>query len=78
MSEVTQIRHTLAAGDPDAASQLLLMVYDELRKDTPARRPRLKKGARHGGERQNGACFVSVRPFGRRCRMGEFGGARRR
>jgi RNA polymerase sigma factor (TIGR02999 family) len=32
MSEVTQILHALAEGDPDAASQLLPLVYDELRK----------------------------------------------
>jgi RNA polymerase sigma factor (TIGR02999 family) len=32
MSEVTQILHAIAAGDPDAASQLLPLVYDELRK----------------------------------------------
>src|SRR2546427_11929806 len=31
MSEVTQILHAIAEGDPDAASQLLLLVYDELR-----------------------------------------------
>jgi RNA polymerase sigma factor (TIGR02999 family) len=32
MSEVTQILHAVAEGDPDAASQLLPLVYDELRK----------------------------------------------
>ena len=32
MSEVTQILHAIAAGDPDASSQLLPLVYDELRK----------------------------------------------
>jgi RNA polymerase sigma factor (TIGR02999 family) len=32
MSEVTQILHAIAEGDPDAASQLLPLVYDELRK----------------------------------------------
>ena len=32
MSEVTQILHAIAAGDPDAASRLLPLVYDELRK----------------------------------------------
>jgi RNA polymerase sigma factor (TIGR02999 family) len=32
MSEVTQILHAIAQGDPDAASQLLPLVYDELRK----------------------------------------------
>jgi hypothetical protein len=32
MSEVTQILHALAHGDPSAASQLLLLVYDELRR----------------------------------------------
>jgi RNA polymerase sigma factor (TIGR02999 family) len=32
MSEVTQILHAIAKGDPDAASQLLPLVYDELRK----------------------------------------------
>ena len=32
MSEVTQILHASAAGDPQAASQLLPLVYDELRK----------------------------------------------
>jgi len=32
MSEVTQILHAIAEGDPDAASQLLPVVYDELRK----------------------------------------------
>src|SRR5262245_33316558 len=31
MSEVTQILHAIAEGDPDAASQLLPVVYDELR-----------------------------------------------
>jgi RNA polymerase sigma factor (TIGR02999 family) len=31
MSEVTQILHAIAAGDPSAASQLLPLVYDELR-----------------------------------------------
>ena len=31
MSEVTQILHAIAEGDPDAASQLLPLVYDELR-----------------------------------------------
>jgi RNA polymerase sigma factor (TIGR02999 family) len=31
MSEVTQILHAIAKGDPDAASQLLPLVYDELR-----------------------------------------------
>src|SRR5919198_5865968 len=31
MSEVTQILHAIADGDPDAASQLLPLVYDELR-----------------------------------------------
>jgi RNA polymerase sigma factor (TIGR02999 family) len=32
MSEVTQILHALAHGDPSAASQLLPLVYDELRR----------------------------------------------
>jgi RNA polymerase sigma factor (TIGR02999 family) len=32
MNEVTQILHAIAAGDPSAASQLLPLVYDELRK----------------------------------------------
>jgi RNA polymerase sigma factor (TIGR02999 family) len=31
MNEVTQILHALAHGDPSAASQLLPLVYDELR-----------------------------------------------
>src|SRR5436190_5952164 len=31
MSEVTQILHAIAQGDPDAAAQLLPLVYDELR-----------------------------------------------
>jgi RNA polymerase sigma factor (TIGR02999 family) len=31
MSNVTQILHAIAEGDPDAASQLLPLVYDELR-----------------------------------------------
>jgi RNA polymerase sigma factor (TIGR02999 family) len=31
MSEVTQILHAIAEGDPHAASQLLPLVYDELR-----------------------------------------------
>ena len=32
MSEATQILHAIAQGDPNAASQLLPLVYDELRK----------------------------------------------
>ena len=32
MSELTQILHAIAEGDPDAASELLPLVYDELRK----------------------------------------------
>jgi RNA polymerase sigma factor (TIGR02999 family) len=32
MSEVTQILHTIAGGDPRAASQLLPLVYEELRR----------------------------------------------
>jgi RNA polymerase sigma factor (TIGR02999 family) len=32
MSEISQILHAIAEGDPDAASQLLPLVYDELRK----------------------------------------------
>src|SRR5215831_5947016 len=32
MSEVSQILHAIAEGDPNAASQLLPLVYDELRK----------------------------------------------
>src|SRR5262252_2241249 len=32
MSEATQILHAVAQGDPNAASQLLPLVYDELRK----------------------------------------------
>ena len=32
MSEVSLILHAIAEGDPDAASQLLPLVYDELRK----------------------------------------------
>jgi hypothetical protein len=32
MSEVMQILHAIAGGDPHAASQLLPLVYDELRK----------------------------------------------
>jgi RNA polymerase sigma factor (TIGR02999 family) len=32
MSEVTQILHAIAQGDPQAASQLLPLVYDELRR----------------------------------------------
>jgi len=32
MSEVTQILNAIAGGDPDAASQLLPLVYNELRK----------------------------------------------
>src|SRR5262249_12414853 len=31
MTEVTQILHALVGGDPSAASQLLPLVYDELR-----------------------------------------------
>lgn len=32
MNEVTQILHAIAGGDPSAASQLLPLVYDELRR----------------------------------------------
>src|SRR5262245_35041868 len=32
MSEVSQVLHAIAEGDPDAASWLLPLVYDELRK----------------------------------------------
>jgi RNA polymerase sigma factor (TIGR02999 family) len=32
MSEVSQILHAIAAGDPDASSQLLPLVYEELRR----------------------------------------------
>src|SRR5215470_16937251 len=32
MSQLTQILHALAEGDPNAASQLLPLVYDELRR----------------------------------------------
>src|SRR3974377_266904 len=32
MSEVTQVLHAIEQGDPAAASQLLPLVYDELRK----------------------------------------------
>src|SRR6476469_1610619 len=32
MRDVTQILHSMAAGDPSAADQLLPLVYDELRK----------------------------------------------
>jgi RNA polymerase sigma factor (TIGR02999 family) len=32
MGEITQILHAIAEGDPNAASQLLPLVYDELRK----------------------------------------------
>jgi RNA polymerase sigma factor (TIGR02999 family) len=32
MNELTQILHAIAEGDPDASSQLLPLVYDELRK----------------------------------------------
>src|SRR6266404_3091245 len=32
MSELPRILHAIAEGDPDAASQLLPLVYDELRK----------------------------------------------
>jgi RNA polymerase sigma factor (TIGR02999 family) len=32
MSEVTQILHAISEGDPDAANQLLPLLYDELRK----------------------------------------------
>jgi hypothetical protein len=31
MSEVSQILYAITEGDPDAASQLLPLVYDELR-----------------------------------------------
>jgi hypothetical protein len=37
MSEVTRIRSAIAEGDPDAAGQLLPLVYDELRKLATAR-----------------------------------------
>ena len=40
MSEVTRILSAIAEGDPDAASQLLPLVYDELRKlRGPERQP---------------------------------------
>src|SRR5215204_5916261 len=32
MNQLTQILHAIADGDPEAASQLLPLVYDELRK----------------------------------------------
>jgi RNA polymerase sigma factor (TIGR02999 family) len=42
MSEVTQILHAIAEGDPDAASQLLPLVYDELRRLAAAQMAREK------------------------------------
>src|SRR5262245_42100789 len=44
MSEVTQILQAIAAGDPDAASQLLPLVYDELRRLAAAHLAREKPG----------------------------------
>jgi RNA polymerase sigma factor (TIGR02999 family) len=44
MSEVTQILHNIAAGDPNAASQLLPLVYDELRKLSAQRLARESPG----------------------------------
>jgi RNA polymerase sigma factor (TIGR02999 family) len=44
MAEVTQILHALAAGDPSAASQLLPLVYDELRQLAACRLARQAPG----------------------------------
>src|SRR5438876_8316507 len=44
MSEVTQVLHAIAEGDPDAASQLLPLVYDELRQLAAQRLTREKPG----------------------------------
>ena len=39
MSDVTRILSAIEQGDPHAAEQLLLLVYDELRKLAAQRRP---------------------------------------
>jgi RNA polymerase sigma factor (TIGR02999 family) len=44
MSEVTRILSAIEAGDPDAAEQLLPLVYDELRKLAAARLAQEKPG----------------------------------
>jgi hypothetical protein len=44
MNEVTRILADLARGDPSAASQLLPLVYDELRKLAAARLAREAPG----------------------------------
>src|SRR5262249_51829376 len=44
MSEVTQILHAIAEGDPHAAEQLLSLVYDELRRLAAAQMAREKPG----------------------------------
>src|SRR5437588_9356577 len=44
MSQVTQILHAIAEGDPDAASQLLPLVYDGLRKLAAQKRARETPG----------------------------------
>jgi hypothetical protein len=44
MSEVIQILRAIVEGDPDAASQLLPLVYDELRKLAPQKLARETPG----------------------------------
>ena len=44
MADVTQIISRIESGDPDAAEQLLPLVYDELRKLAAARLAREKPG----------------------------------
>ena len=44
MSEVTQLLHAIEAGEPQAAEQLLPLVYDELRKLAAAKMAQEKPG----------------------------------
>jgi RNA polymerase sigma factor (TIGR02999 family) len=44
MSDVTQLLHAIEAGEPQAAEQLLPLVYDELRKLATARMAQEKPG----------------------------------
>jgi RNA polymerase sigma factor (TIGR02999 family) len=53
MSEITQILHAIAEGDPQAASQLLPLVYDELRQ-LAAR----KMGQEHAGQTLQATALV--------------------
>ena len=54
MADVTRILRRIEAGDPDAADEMLLVLYDELRRLAAGERPGQTRRSEAGRKRECG------------------------